>query len=187
MNYYLQCVKWCVLYLLRLAISCLSILFSCLAMSSSFPRFAVSASKARRLRATATKQKLYQAAQKVDPVMMMQTQITMLTASVDSLVAQLSMFFQHQRLAHSSCLDASAQPFVPAPPGFFTDSSPTRLCDAAAASESTIATNTVDVLDSWEALDPWLLWDKVDLCHVRATCKHDCLLVEEISPPADFA
>ena len=49
----------------------------------------VSPSKLRRSRAAATKQKLYEAVSKFDSMMMVQSQLAMLTTAVDSLTSQM--------------------------------------------------------------------------------------------------
>ena len=147
-------------------------------MSSTLLPLAISAGKSRRLRASETRRKLFEASQKVDPMVMVQTQLAMLTTSLDSLIAQMTM--QHHNQSFGQVLNASAQPFVPAPPCILVDPPTAHGRDVGTASEPLAA--SANLKGSWEALDPWLLVDMDELCCIRSTCKQNWSLVKEFTP-----
>ena len=81
------CVKHCVLHPLRGSAFCVCPFCS---MASSMPCDAFPASKLRRLRATATKQRLHAASENQEGIRTIQSQLAVLTSTVDGLCYYVS-------------------------------------------------------------------------------------------------
>ena len=96
-----------------------------LVMSSEIKPSALSASKLRRIRGAATKQRLYESALKEQPLYVIQSQLAMLTTSLDSFmhyfivtIANTSMTNGNEMI--QSTLNPSAHEFTP-PPNHVSD------------------------------------------------------------------
>lgn len=171
-----------------------------------------SASKLRRHRAAAVKQKLFESAQRYDPLLVMQTQLAMLTAAFDNLqMILLGSTFP------ASCYKHHAAEFVPSSvPTYEEVSDPTVAGEPPAHAATshispsppyikveesfedplTISAQVPDVSDgdhsdcaqsvcqatNEDVYAPWLFLDFHELAQVSQTCSASFRLVQESTP-----
>ena len=94
---------------------CIPNRLSVLALSmASFDRSSeLSASKLRRMRAAAIKQRLYLAAKETEPLLMIQSQLAMLTSAIDYVAGYIYTTHAMTPNVEGSCFDPSATAFTP--------------------------------------------------------------------------
>jgi hypothetical protein len=161
----------------------------------------LSSSKLRRVRASHTKQKLFEAAHKDEALIIVASQLAMLTTSVDSLGHLLMSSLE----GHLPCQSANqCHSHIPSCwPAAFEEVDVEVECegegeDALAAHctragqhlvvapdpvEGNVAEDcSISFKGTWQRLDPWLFLDAVELASVSQTCTGSCNLVSVSTP-----
>jgi len=152
----------------------------------------LSASKLRRARSAATRQRLFAASEHTQTLSNIQAQLAMLTSAVNCM-CQCFSSLHTTSYGTSICLDPRAPAFVPSAQASVNEE---VEGDNAAKNDTRAPTNGREVsfvrdkgaapIGSWEPLDPWLFLDKVELACVSQTCARNLRLVGDSTPFFSF-
>ena len=130
----------------------------------------VSASKLRRQRAIASKERLFRLNSDADHWSTVQSQLAMLTSSLDFLVHHFIASSTCQGSGPSVCMNPCAPEFVPSETALVADSS----------SEKVIREKSYKGV--WEEIDPWLFLEAAELACISQTCTKSLELVSTNTP-----
>ena len=144
-----------------------------------------STSKLRRQRDSRAKQKLYCAAQSQQPLMLIHSQLAMLTSSIDIVLGVITPLLQSQYVfptTISSSLNPGAEEYHPWPSCEVVALEETIVEQAGDASGADEANPVLDLVGDWQDLDPWLFLDRLELQSLSQTCKENLALVGTFTP-----
>jgi len=140
----------------------------------------LSASKLRRIRAVATKQKLFLAARDAEPLKMIQSQLAMLTSALDNVIHYIYASHMSPFAAFGGGLDPAAPLFVSAEKSMQEMENPDTMSEASqhindhrlhSESFHDYASEAPKLQGVWEPVDPWLFLDTKELAHISQTCR----------------